>query len=136
MKISKKWKKHLEISSFYISLPKIMIICNTVPEIWHVADVIIFHFGLFFVLLQPKKIKISKKWKNSWRYYHFTHVQQKLWLDDVQFLRNGAPQTDGRKKWHIEVGAPPKNSDRIPGYASLSTDNLQTSSLHIFTKQL
>ena len=37
---------------FYTSLPKIMIICYTVPEIWHVTDVIvIFHFGLFFVLL-------------------------------------------------------------------------------------
>ena len=31
----KKWKKHLEISLFYNSVPKIMIICYTVPEIWH-----------------------------------------------------------------------------------------------------
>ena len=54
MKISKKWKKSLEISSFYTSVPKIMIICYTVPEIWHVTDVIvIFHFGLFFALLPP-----------------------------------------------------------------------------------
>ena len=30
---------------------KIMIMCYTVPEIWHVTDVIvIFHFGLFFAL--------------------------------------------------------------------------------------
>ena len=106
----KKMKKNLEISSFYISLPKIMIIWNTVPEIWHMTDVIIFHFGLFFALLQSKKIKISKKWKNSWRYYHFTYVHQKLWLDGVQFLRNGAPQTDRQKKWHTEVGVPPNNS--------------------------
>ena len=27
--------------------------CYTVLEIWHVTDVIIFHFGLFFVLLPP-----------------------------------------------------------------------------------
>ena len=54
MKIWKKWKKHLEISSFYTSAPKIMIICYNVPEIWHVMDVIvIFHFGLFFALLPP-----------------------------------------------------------------------------------
>ena len=33
MKISKQWKKHLDISSFYRSVPKIMIICYTVPEI-------------------------------------------------------------------------------------------------------
>ena len=50
--ILKNWKMLLEISSFYTSVPKIMIICYTVPEIWRVTDVIfIFHFGLFFALL-------------------------------------------------------------------------------------
>ena len=45
-------KKHLEISSFYASLPKIMIICYTVPEIWRMTDVIvIFYLGVFFALL-------------------------------------------------------------------------------------
>ena len=34
---------------FYTSATKIMIICYTVPDIWHVTYVIvIFHFGLFF----------------------------------------------------------------------------------------
>ena len=48
MKISMKWKKHLEISSVYTSVTKIMIICYTVPEIWHVTNIIvIFHFGHF-----------------------------------------------------------------------------------------
>ena len=48
----KKWQKYLEISSFYTSVPKIMIICYTVPEIWCVTDVIvILHFGLFFAHL-------------------------------------------------------------------------------------
>ena len=43
-------------------------------------------------------------------------MYQKLWLDDVQFLRNGVQQTDRQtdgqtdEKWHIEAGAPPKNS--------------------------
>ena len=47
-KIKKKRRKLLEISSFYNGVPKIMIICYTVPEIWWVTDVIvIFHFGLF-----------------------------------------------------------------------------------------
>ena len=32
MKISKKWKKHLEISSFYTCVPKVMIRQCTVPE--------------------------------------------------------------------------------------------------------
>ena len=31
IKILKNWKKSLEISSFYTSVPKIMIICYTVP---------------------------------------------------------------------------------------------------------
>ena len=52
--------------------------------------------------------------KTTRRYYHFTHVYQKLWLDDVQFLRYGARQTDRwmdrQKKWHIEVAAPPKKT--------------------------
>ena len=103
-----KMKKCLEISSFYTSVPKIMIICYTVPEIWYVMYVIvIFHFGLFFALLlpyQPKNSKFQKNKKNTWRYHHFTHVYQKLWLDDVRFLRYGARQMDGwtnrQKKWH------------------------------------
>ena len=47
IKNSKKRKKCLEISSFYTSASKTMIICHTVPEIWHVMDVIFyFHIGL------------------------------------------------------------------------------------------
>ena len=47
-----KMKKNLEISSFYTSVPKIMIICFTVPEKWNMTNVIvIFHFGLFYALL-------------------------------------------------------------------------------------
>ena len=53
-KISIKLKKRLQISSFYTSVPKIIIIYYTVPEIWRVTDVIaIFHFRLFFALLRP-----------------------------------------------------------------------------------
>ena len=70
----KKWKKCLEISSFYICAPKIMIICYTIPEICCVSDVIIFHFGPFFALLLPYQPEKSKFWKNektTWRYHHF-----------------------------------------------------------------
>ena len=38
MKISKKWKKFLEISSLYMCVPKIMIRWCTVPEIWCVMN--------------------------------------------------------------------------------------------------
>ena len=68
IKIKKSNEKEcLDISSFYTSVPKIMIISYTVPEIWHVTDVILFFiFGYllpFYPLpsYQPKKIKIQKK---------------------------------------------------------------------------
>ena len=111
IKSLKKWKKHREISSFYICVPKTMIRWCMVPEIWCMTDKIISHFGLFFALLpplQPKKLKFWKNEKSTWRHHHFTHVHQKLWSEDLWFLRyavrqtNG--QTDGQKKWHIEVG--------------------------------
>ena len=53
IKILKKKEKILKISSFYKSVPKIIIICY-VPQIWRVTNVIfIFHFGLFLALLSP-----------------------------------------------------------------------------------
>ena len=49
-----KKKKRLEISSFYTSASKILIIGYSVPEIQLVTHVIvIFHFGLYFALLPP-----------------------------------------------------------------------------------
>ena len=47
-----------------------------------------------FTPLTARKIKISKNWKNAWRYHHFTNVYQKLWLDDARFLRYDAQQMD------------------------------------------
>ena len=42
-----------------------MIICYTVPEIWCMIDVIIFHFRPFFALLQLKtKTKTAQKKQN------------------------------------------------------------------------
>ena len=73
-----------------------------------------------FVPLTAPKIKISKNGKKTRICHHFTHVYQNLWLDDVQFLRYGARQTDRQtdrrmdkqtdKKSDTEVGAPPKNN--------------------------
>ena len=52
-KFWKNEKKCLEISSFYICVPKIIIRWCTVPEIWCVADVISSNFRLFFALIPP-----------------------------------------------------------------------------------
>ena len=73
---TQRTKKHLEISSFYTSVQKILIICYTVPEIWHVTHVVvIFHFELFllpfwaifclFTSPTAQKIKMSKKKKKK-----------------------------------------------------------------------
>ena len=62
-KKKKKNKKYLEISSFYTSVPKLMIIGYTVLEIWCVTNVIVvFHFGHFFALFHPSN---SQKNQNS-----------------------------------------------------------------------
>ena len=45
-------------------VPKIMIICYTVSQIWHVPNLIIFYFGLFFTLLPPQQPQNSKFRKN------------------------------------------------------------------------
>ena len=62
-----KMKKEPGDIVFYTNVPKIMIICSAVPEIWHVTHVIfIFHFGLLFALLSPHnspKNQNYKKWK-------------------------------------------------------------------------
>ena len=67
IKILRKWKKCLEISSFYTNVPKIMMICYTVPEIWCMMDVsLVFYFGLFLALSPPNnQIKILQKWKKQ-----------------------------------------------------------------------
>ena len=77
----KKMKKTLEISSFYTSLPKFMIICYTVPEIWRVTDVLLFFIlGYIFPIYKWKKMKQPKTWKfqknekkKAWR-YHFMQI--------------------------------------------------------------
>ena len=65
-----------------------------------------------FIPWTARKIKFWKNEKKACRYHHFTYVYQKLWSDNVLFLRYAVQQTDRRtdgwEKWHIEVGAPPK----------------------------
>ena len=65
----RKLKKNMKKSSgdiiciIYTTASKIMIECYTVPEIWHVTDITIFHFGLIIALLPQtaRKMKIPKK---------------------------------------------------------------------------
>ena len=97
IKILKKWKKRLKISSFYSCVPKIIIICVNVREIWRVTNVIfIFHFGLFFAFLAPYQPKnLNFKGKKRLKMSSFCSYVPKL-LDDARFLRCGERQTDGQ----------------------------------------
>ena len=92
IKILQKWKKNLEILSFYKCIP------------WQSYDIWFLRYGVqwtyFFVILDcflpfyNQKIKILTKWKKqkqkAWRNYHFTHdVSYEIW-----FLRNGVQWMD------------------------------------------
>ena len=56
----------LEMSSFYTSVPKIMIIWYTAPEIWRVTDeIVVFHFRLFSAPLTCQKNENFKKMKKK-----------------------------------------------------------------------
>ena len=115
--ILKKLSKCLEILSFYTSVPKIMIICYTVPEIQHMMDVnVIFHFGPFFALLQPQKWKFQKKKRKKKTpgdviiLHMCTKNYDQVMYGSWEMVCKG--WADGQKKWHIEVGAPPKNKNK------------------------
>ena len=95
-KFWKKWKKSLEILSFYTCVQQMTVIWCMVHEILSATDIIFCHFELFFTLLTPQQPRKSKFWKNGkniWRYYNFTHVYHKWKSCDVWFPRYKAWQT-------------------------------------------
>ena len=63
MKISKKWRKCQEISSFYTLVPKVMIIGYTVPEIWCMAHVILFLILSYFLPFYPSNSPKNENFK-------------------------------------------------------------------------
>ena len=91
-------------------------------EIWRVTDVIfIFHFGLFLPFYpsnSPKNQNFTKM-KKAPEHIIILHMCTKnhdhkmcsSWdmVRDGWMDRRTDGQTDGWKKWHIEVGAPPNN---------------------------
>ena len=112
-----KRKKRQEISSFYTNVPETIIICYSFPEIWCATDaIVIFHFGLFFCPFTPNRLtnKISKNWKKSLEISSYLYMRtenyDKMMYGSWDMVCDGQTdrRTDGRKKWHTEVGAPPK----------------------------
>ena len=49
---------------------------------WSMTNIIFCHFETFFALLSPNNLKNPNFWKYeniTWIYYHFTHVNHKIW---------------------------------------------------------
>ena len=121
MKISKKWKNPWRYRHFTLVYQKLwsyaMLLLRYGTHVTHV--IFIFHFRLFFVLLQggkspltAQKIKTSKKWKKHLEISSFYTCVPKImirWCMVPEIWCATDEQTDGWKKWHKEMGAPPKN---------------------------
>ena len=84
-------EKQLQISLFYILHTKTL--NDMIYNSWGIEQdrlklLILGHF------YPPKNQKdILKKWKNCWRYHHFTHVYQKSQSYNAWFLKYGVRQT-------------------------------------------
>ena len=95
--LRKKWNKCLEMSSSDVYMCTINE-DHTIYGSWNIRwnreiFVILGHFlpFQFSENLEHQNLKIEK---NTWRYYHFTHLHHKWQSYDVWFLRYGAWQTE------------------------------------------
>ena len=112
---SKFWKNERNLS-LWTCVPYRKIILCMVSEIWSVMDRIFCHFRIFFCPFTPLttwKIKLLKKWKNTWSYYHFTHVYQKWQPYNVWFLRHGADRHNFLSFWTIFCPFTPLTTQKI-----------------------
>ena len=107
IKILKKWKKRLEISSLYTNVPKIMTKCYTVPVIRCVTDaIIILYLRLFLPFYPPNNPKNQnlkkKKERKTAGYiiilYMCTKNNDEMMHGFWDMLRDGRTdrRTDGR----------------------------------------
>ena len=94
-------------------------------EIWSISDRTFCYFD-HFLSFSPffcpndsdnqnfEKMK-KKKEKNTWRYYHFTHVYHKWQSYDIWFVRYGAQQTEFFAFWTIfcSFTRPPNNPKKL-----------------------
>ena len=117
IKILKKWKKHLKISSFYTCVPKITIIWCMLADIWSVTDIFC-HFRPFFspfTKLLTLKIKIWKK-RRAFILLHMctiyeNHKMHGSWdkrqdgRDHLLPFDPNKPKNQNLKKWkkHLEI---------------------------------
>ena len=80
IKILKKWKKHLDMSSFYTCMSKITIIWCMLPEIWSVTDKIFVILGYFSLLPHywPRKLRFKKMYKTPGdiTFFHISTINE------------------------------------------------------------
>ena len=119
-KIKEKDKRSLEISSFHKCtknhdhmLATLLLRydsdkCNCYFSFWAI-------FCPFTPII-AQKIKIFKKWKKhlqAWSFFICVPKFMIRWCTVPEIWCATDGQTDGRKKWHKEMGAPPKNNVKI-----------------------
>ena len=97
----KTMKKHLEISPFYTSGPKIMIMCYAILQIRHMTHIIVvFHFGqLFFPftpLTSPPPLQKKKKKSSIWIVNQLIDSTKSffLWKVTTKILKYCFPKLD------------------------------------------
>ena len=88
---------------------------------WDMAHVRYNYFSFWaifcsFTPLTAQKIKILKKWKKKTPgdiiiLHMYTKNYNQMMCDSWDMVHN--EWMNGQKKWHIEVGAPPKNSRKV-----------------------
>ena len=120
IKILKKWKKSLEISSFHTSVPQMKIIGCMIPEIWSTTNILFSHFEPFFAFtpLTTQKIKILKKWKKKtpWDIITLHKCTKKSWLYARVFPTGGRGmgQESPPTSWKFCSSLPPPHKIFVP----------------------
>ena len=97
MKISKKWKKHQDIMILHkCTKAHDDTLCCSWDMVRDGCNCCFFFPTLGNVLpfchLNSPKNENFKKLKNTWRFYHFTQLHQKLRLQAILFLKYGTTQ--------------------------------------------
>ena len=86
IKILKKWKKHLGMSTSYTYVQQITIKWCMLSETWSTTDrffVTLDYFLPSYPPNNPENHNFEKLKKNAWRYHHFTHLHHKWKSCDV-----------------------------------------------------
>ena len=94
IKILKKWKKHLEILSFYTCVPQITIIWGMVPDTWSSTDQILSFWVIFCPFTQNMKNQNFEKMTKALGETSFYACLPQMTIIWYMVPENGAWQTE------------------------------------------